>query len=78
MTGYKYERKHLLFYDQEMLDQDLKRLAQRKASTRPGTQQSTQSAQELETQARRENSLATKVADPKLKGMIRNSATGKV
>jgi hypothetical protein len=42
-----------------------------------GTQQDSQRAQALEAQARHEHSLAAKVTDPKLRDMIRNSATGK-
>ena len=41
------------------------------------TRQGTQSAEALEAQARREHSLAAKVTDPKLRDIIRDSATGK-
>jgi hypothetical protein len=83
-----YHRTHLSFYDQEWIDKDRKRLA---AKQRAGAIRQTQTAQvkrtganvqreaeELEAQARHEQSLAAKVVDPKVKDLIRNSATGKV
>jgi hypothetical protein len=79
---YQYDMGRLLFYDQEMIERDSKRLAAKGKSGTPRRTQTAQpsnrQAQELETQAERERGLAAKVTDPKVRGMISNSAVGKV